>query len=45
MVCGEGKGVELMGMDFQVDPYFVEPEGEDDDLFGDTRTAVASTEA
>ena len=34
-----------MGMDLQVDPYFVEPEGEDDDLFGDARTAVASTEA
>ena len=45
MVGGEVKRVELMGMDLQVDPYFVEPEGEDDDIFGDARTAVASTEA
>ena len=34
-----------MGMDPQVDPYFVEPEGGDGDLFGDARGAVASTEA
>ena len=32
-------------MDLQVDPYFVDPEGEDNDLFGDARGAVASTEA
>ena len=31
-------------MDFQVDPYFVEPEGEDNDLFGDARNAAASAE-
>ena len=34
-----------MGMDLQVDPYFVEPEEEDDDLFGDASTAVASMQA
>ena len=35
MVDGKGKGVELMGMDLQTDPYVVESEGENDDLFGD----------
>ena len=44
VVNGEGKRVELMGMDFQVDPYFVEPEGEDNDLFGNARDAAASAE-
>ena len=27
MVCGEEKRAELMGVDLQVDPYFVESEG------------------
>ena len=36
--------MELLGVYLQVDPYFVELEGEDDGLFGDAGIAVASTE-
>ena len=39
VVCGKEKGVELMGMDLQTDPYVVESEREDDGLFGDAAAA------
>ena len=32
--------MELMGVDLQVDPYFVYSEGEDDGLFGDAAVAA-----
>ena len=37
--------MELMGVDLQVDPYFVESEGEDDGLFGDAAAAAGSPAA
>ena len=37
--------MELMGVDLQVDPYFVESEGEDDGLFGDAAVAADSLAA
>ena len=39
VVCGKERGVELMGMDLQTDPYAVESDGEDDGLFGDAAAA------
>ena len=39
VVCSKEKGVELMGMDMQTDPYAVESEMEDDGLFGDAAAA------
>ena len=39
VVCSEEKGVELMGVDLQTDPYMVESEMEDDGLFGDAAAA------
>ena len=42
VVCSEERGVELMGVDLQTDPYFVESEGKNDGLFGDAAAAEDS---
>ena len=39
VVCAKERGVELMGMELQTDPYAVESDGEDDGLFGDAAAA------